>query len=197
MTEDSFNEKANNRKMKRIGNLYDRICDIDNLRLVDIKARRGKLKSYGVIKHDTHQDDNLYKLQRTLLDCNYKTSKYDIFQIYEPKERDIYRLPYYPDRITHHAVMNVLESVWTSIFITDTYSCIKNRGIHAAAIKLSSQLYKDPTGTKYCLKLDIRKFYPSIDHLILKQIVRRKIKDIRLLILLDEIIDSVDSGVPI
>ena len=183
--------------MKRIGNLYDRICDIDNLRLADIKARRGKLKSYGVIKHDTHQDDNLYKLQRTLLDCNYKTSKYDIFQIYEPKERDIYRLPYYPDRITHHAVMNVLESVWTSIFITDTYSCIKNRGIHAAAIKLSSQLYKDPTGTKYCLKLDIRKFYPSIDHLILKQIVRRKIKDIRLLILLDEIIDSVDSGVPI
>ena len=183
--------------MKRIGNLYDRICDIDNLRLADIKARRGKLKSYGVIKHDTHQDDNLYKLQKTLLECVYKTSKYDIFQIYEPKERDIYRPPYYPDRITHHAVMNVLESVWTSIFITDTYSCIKNRGIHAAAIKLSSQLYKDPIGTKYCLKLDIRKFYPSIDHLILKQIVRRKIKDSRLLILLDEIIDSVDSGVPI
>lgn len=183
--------------MKRIGNLYNRICDINNLILADNKARRGKINSYGVLKHDINRDDNLYKLQEILLTCTYKTSKYDIFQIYEPKERDIYRLPYYPDRITHHAVMNILESVWTSIFISDTYSCIKNRGIHAAAQKLSSQLYKDPIGTKYCLKLDIRKFYPSIDHLILKQILRRKIKDSRLLILLDEIIDSVDTGVPI
>ena len=51
--------------------------------------------------------------------------------IYEPKERIIFRLPYYPDRITHHAIMNIMESIWVKIFTRDTYSCIKNRGIHA------------------------------------------------------------------
>ncbi|MDR1338620.1 MAG: RNA-directed DNA polymerase, partial [Prevotellaceae bacterium] len=138
---------------------------------------------------------NLLKLHETLKAGSFRTSKYTTFTIYEPKEREIFRLPYYPDRIVHHAVMNILEPVWLSIFTADTYSCIKYRGIHATAGKVKKAL-KDVEGTAYCLKLDIRKFYPSIDHDILKQIIRRKIKDIRLLALLDEIIDSAD-GVPI
>lgn len=92
--------------------------------------------------------------------------------------------------------MNVLESVWVSIFTADTYSCIKGRGIQAAADKLRHVIDRDKPGCAYCLKIDIRKFYPSIDHAILKRIVRRKIKDTRLLRLLDEIIDSAD-GLPI
>lgn len=182
--------------MKRIGNLFDSICSIENLREADEKARRGKRKSYGVRLHDRNRESNLARLRESLLSGSFRTSSYNTFTIYEPKERLIYRLPYYPDRIVHHAVMNVLEPVWMSVFTADTYSCIKKRGIHAAANKLKRALRNDPEGTRYCLKLDIRKFYPSIDHDMLKSIVRKKIKDARLLSLLDEIIVSA-PGVPI
>jgi retron-type reverse transcriptase len=182
--------------MKRTGNLYDQICSLENLQLADEKARKGKLRSHGVIKHDRNREKNLIRLHELLKNGTFKTSAYDIFTIYEPKEREIYRLPYFPDRIVHHAVMNVLEPLWVSIFTADTYSCIKERGIHSAAQKVKKVLRENPKETKYCLKIDIRKFYPSIDHDILKQIIRRKIKDNRLLLLLDEIIDSAD-GVPI
>jgi retron-type reverse transcriptase len=183
--------------MKRLGNLYGQICSLENLQLADEKARKGKLRSHGVIRHDRNREANLIKLHEDLKNGLYRTSKYDIFTVYEPKEREIYRLPYFPDRIVHHAVMNILEPVFVSTFTADTYSCIKNRGIHAAAEKIKRALKEDTEGTTHCLKIDIRKFYPSIDHDILKQIVRRKIKDIRLLSLLDEIIDSVSVGVPI
>lgn len=182
--------------MKRTGNLYDKICSLDNLIDADEKARKGKLKSHGVKKHDENRFENLNKLREILCTCTYKTSKYDIFKIYEPKERDIYRLPYYPDRIVHHAIMNILEPIWVSVFTKDTYSCIKKRGIHLAANNIKKILKNDPDGTVFCLKLDIKKFYPSIDHDVLKLIIRRKLKDKKLLSLLDEIIDSAD-GVPI
>lgn len=125
----------------------------------------------------------------------YRTSTYKTFTIYEPKERIIFKLPFYPDRIVHHAIMNILEPIWVSIFINNTYSCIKGRGIHKAVRDIQQDL-KDIDGTKYCLKLDIKKFYPSIDHDVLKSIIRKKIKDEKLLNLLDGIIDSTD-GVPI
>ena len=71
-------------------------------------------------------------LELDLKNLEYKTSEYTTFKIYEPKEREIFRLPYYPDRIAHHAIMNVMEPIWTKIFIDQTYSSIKNRGIHKA-----------------------------------------------------------------
>ena len=130
-----------------------------------------------------------------LVNKTYSTSPYITFTIFEPKERIIFRLPYFPDRITHHAVMNVLEPVFVSTFTSDTYSCIKGRGIHAAAYAVKKSL-RDVPGTRYCLKLDIRKFYPSVDHDVLKALLRRKIKDQDLLWLLDGIIDSAE-GLPI
>ncbi len=181
--------------MKRIGNLYAKICSIKNLQLADSIARKGKLKQPGVVEHDKARDANILALHEALINHRYITSEYTTFTIYEPKERLIFRLPYYPDRITHHAVMNVLEPLFVSVFTADTYSCIKGRGIHAAAIAVKKAL-KDIPGTTYCLKLDIRKFYPSVDHDILKQLLRRKIKDNDLLHLLDGIIDSAD-GLPI
>lgn len=184
------------KELKRIGNLFEKVCSIENLYEADRKARKGKRRSHGVIVHDMNRDDNLRKLHDDLMIGRFKTSKYSIFKIHEPKERIIYRLPYYPDRIVHHAIMNVLEPIWTSVFTTDTYSCIKKRGIHAAAKKLKKSLQDDPEGTKYCLKLDIKKFYPSVNHDILKSVIRKKIKDKRLLSLLDEIIDSA-PGIPI
>lgn len=182
--------------MKRVNNLYEQICSMDNLRMADAIAQKGKGKQYGVITHNKNADSNLLALQAQLRNKTFTTSAYTFFKVYEPKERLVARLPYYPDRIVHHAIMNVLEPVFVSTFTADTYSCIKGRGIHAAARKLKAALQKDIAGTRYCLKMDIRKFYPSIDHGVLKMLLRRKIKDKDLLWLLDDIIDSAD-GLPI
>lgn len=162
--------------MKRIGNLYEKVIAIDNLKLADEKARKGKLHSYGVQQHDKNREANILALHESLKNGTFKTSQYHVFTIFEPKERQIYQLPYYPDRILHHAVMNILEPIWVSVFTHDTYSCIKERGIHACAMSVKKALRKDPVGTKYCLKIDVRKFYPSINHEVLKDVVRRKIK---------------------
>lgn len=181
--------------MKRINNLYQHIIHPDNLRLADQKARKGKGWQYGVQLHERNREANLMELQNMLAQKTYRTSRYTTFKVYEPKEREVFRLPYYPDRITHHAIMNVLEPIFVASFTADTYSCIKKRGIHAAANAVKKAL-RDVPGSQYCLKLDITKFYPSVDHDVLKQLLRRKLKDKDLLWLLDEIIDSA-PGLPI
>jgi RNA-directed DNA polymerase len=184
--------------MKRVGNLYSQIYSVENLTLADEVARRGKRNSYGVAIHDRRRAENILKLSESLEKKEFRTSPYDNFLLScdNGKIREISRLPYYPDRIVHHAVMNILEPIWGSVFSKDTYSCIKGRGIHSAAKKIKQCLSSDKTGTIYCLKIDVRKFYPSIDHDVLKEILRRKLKDNDLLWLLYEIIDSA-PGVPI
>lgn len=182
--------------MKRINYLHELVSTQQNIELADERARHNKTKRYGVLKHDKTHDEQNARLQYWFSYLLYKTSEYDTFKIYEPKERIIYRLPYFPDRIAHHALMNILEPIWIKIFIKNTYSCVKRRGIHKCAKDLKEDLRDYPEQTTYCLKMDVRKFYPSIDHEILKQILRRKIKDEYLLKILNEIIDSAD-GVPI
>jgi hypothetical protein len=182
--------------MKRVGGLHQEVCTLENVELADSKARKNKKKKYGIQKHDKNKDSENQVLVDSLKNLTYKTSEYSTFTIYEPKERLIFRLPYYPDRICHHAIMNILEPIWDKVFIDQTYSCIKGRGIHKLVDDLQKVLKKDVEGTTYCLKIDIKKFYPSIDHSVLKRIIRRKIKDKELLVILDEIIDSSD-GVPI
>lgn len=181
--------------MKRYNNLFDKIVSLDNLYEADKRARRQKSHRPEVMLFDKNKDKLLLDLQRKLINGEYETSEYYVFKIYEPKEREIFKLPYYPDRIVHHAIMNIMEPIWVSAFIKGTYSCIRKRGIHKALKDVKFAL-KDEINTQYCLKLDIRKFYSSIDHDILKTIIRKKIKDKRLLSLLDEIIESA-QGVPI
>lgn len=181
--------------MKRVNNLFEKICSIENLQLADEKARKGKLKQYGVLTHDKNREENLKRLNLMLLQGTYKTSEYKIFKVYEPKERDVYKLSYFPDRITHHAILNVLEPIFYKTFTADTYSCIKGKGIHACSNGIK-KAFRDVENTTYCLKLDIKKFYPSINHEILKQLLAKKFKDLKLLALLSEIIDSA-TGVPI
>ncbi len=188
-----FNDKAKN--MKRLNNLFEKIISIENLTLADLKAQKGKRETYGVIQHNKNSENNILKLHDMLISKTYKTSQYDVFKVFEPKERDVYRLPYFPDRICHHAVMNVLEPIFVAVFTADSYSCIKGRGIHKASFNLRKAL-KNTDETTYCLKLDIKKFYPNIDHDILKALLRKKFKDADLLWLLDEIIDSA-PGLPI
>lgn len=122
--------------MKRIGYLHDKVYDIENIEKADDKARKHKSVRWGILKHDKNKQEENEKLSEQLKDLVYETSEYSTFKIYEPKERLIFRLPYYPDRITHHAIMNVMEPIWTKIFIKHTYSCIKDRGIHNVAYDL-------------------------------------------------------------
>jgi RNA-directed DNA polymerase len=181
--------------MKRIGNLYEQICSIENLRIADENASRGKKKQKGVIRHNQNKEQNILELRERLLQKSFRTSEYSTFIIYEPKERIIYKLPYYPDRIVHHAIMQVIGPMLINTFTADTYSCIIGRGIHKAHYNVQKALL-DTDGTRYCLKMDVKKFFPNIDHGVLKQLLRRKFKDQDLLALLDEIIDSTD-GLPI
>ncbi len=181
--------------MKRIGNLYEKIYSVDNLLLADKKARRGKSSRKEVIEFDKKKYKNISNLHNILKENRYKTSKYELFTLYDPKQREISKLPYYPDRILHHAILNVIEPIFINTFTSNTYNCIKGRGIHKAFYKLKEDL-KDVENTKYCLKLDIQKFYPSINNNILKQLLRKKFKDNKLLNLLDEIIDST-NGIPL
>ena len=180
--------------MNRYGNLYDKIISIDNLLLADKKARRGKSKQPGVIEHNKNRYINILKLHKLLLNEKYITSEYTIFKIYEPKEREIFRLPYI-DRIVHHAIMNVLEPIFVSTYTANTYSCVKGRGIHLCKQRVEKVLL-DKENTKYVLKLDIKKFYPNIDHNILKSLLEKKFKDKKLLKLLFDIIDTA-PGAPI
>lgn len=181
--------------MRREGYLFEKVISMDNLIRAYKKSRRKKKKTYGVRLFDRARGCNLIQLHNELASGMYRTPEYSIFTVFEPKERQIYRLPY-RDRIVHHAIMNVMEKIWVSVFTADTYSCIKGRGIHKAVKKVKKVLASDPEGTRYALKIDVKKFYPSIDHGVLKAIIRKRIKCPKLLALLDEIIDSA-PGVPI
>lgn len=181
--------------MKRLDNIYSRICSVGNLVIADSKACKGKSNQKGVILHKKSKRLDILKLHKQLIEKTYKTSTYQTFTLRDPKERLIFMLPYYPDRIVHHAIMNQLESFFVKMFTADTYSCIKGRGIHGVFRAVKKALI-NINETKYCLKLDIKKFYPSIDHDILKSLLLRKIKDGNVIWLLNEIIDSAD-GLPI
>jgi RNA-directed DNA polymerase len=181
--------------MKRIGNVFDKIVNIENLKIADKKAKRGKLNQKEIREYFKDREFNLQKLYNTLINGEFETSKYSIFRVYEPKERVISKLPFFPDRVTQWGVYLQLEKIFTPTFTADTYSAIKGRGIHKMSDNLEKSL-KDVENTKYCLKLDIKQFYPSVNNEILKKKIRRKIKCERTLDLLDNIINSA-KGLPL
>ena len=181
--------------MKRVGYLYERVCSIDNLVLADKRARRGKSGQKSVKLFDENKQDNLINLHHLLTNKEYSISEYRVFKLFDKKERVIYELPY-KDRVVQWAIINVIGDILVKSFTVDTYSCIKHRGISLCSSRLVRAL-KDKVSTKYCLKLDIKKFYPSVNKEILKRLLRKKFKDNDLLELLANIIDSSDNGLPI
>lgn len=184
--------------MKRYGNLYAKIYDLENLVLAHKNARKRKTFYSEVKVIDADPMPYLREIQKSLINHTYQTSKYTIFDKFDSgKIRTIYKLPYYPDRIVHWAIMQVLEPIIVNTFTINTCASIPGRGIHKALMLEDKYLKSDPEGTKYCLKLDIKKFFPSVDHDILIKMLYRKFKDPELLDLLEGIIRSVDSGLPI
>lgn len=171
---------------------------MDNIREAHKNARRGKAHYKEVKMVDADPEKYFGIIQQQLKAKTYKTSQYTVFTRRDQgKERVIYRLPYFPDRIVHHCIMQVVEPIWSKVFIRDTYSSLKNRGVHDGVRRVHKALAIDHDGTKYCLKMDVKKFYPSINHVVLQRIIRNKIKDPDLLWILDEVIKSNPDGVPI
>jgi len=184
--------------MKRHGNLYDDISSLFNLHKAHRNARRGKTHYTEVKLVDKNKYDLLKTLQLSLVNQTYTTGKYKIKKIYEPKERTIYALPYYPDRIVQHAAMNILQPIWDKVFIYDLYSAIPEKGIHKAVNRLNEFL-NDTENTKYCLQFDIKSYYPSMNHKTLMTIIKRKIKCRKTLWLLQDVVDSLgdETNIPI
>lgn len=175
--------------MRRHGNLYPRICDPENLALAFRRARKGKATMRGVLNFEKDVEGNLAHIRQILLDKTFHTSTYQRKTVYEPKERTIYVLPF-PDRIVQHALMNVLIPIWQPMFHHDSYACIEGKGIHAGSLRTMEYVRR----FDYCLKCDISKFYPSVDHDVLLGIIRRKIKCPDTLWLIDDIVRSYPGG---
>ena len=181
--------------MKRHGNIWDKIVCPENLFRAYKAARRGKGWQRHVKRFERDVNGNLLRLQKMLCMGEFTTAQYRKKTIYEPKQRDIYVLPFFPDRIVQHALLQVIAPIWDALFIEQSYACRTGRGMHQA----SQQTMQHVRRYKYFFKADISKFYPSINHNILMSIVRRKIKCARTLGLIENIVRSFDGdkNVPI
>lgn len=156
--------------MKRIGNIFQDIISIENLELADENARKNKTRKEAIIEHDKHKEEDILLLHEMLKNKAFKNSPYTEFTIYEKKERKIAKLPYFPDRIVHHAIVQVLKNTWDSVLTNNTFSSIKGRGVLACSVYTDKLIRKYEGCPLYCLKIDVKKFYPSIDHGVLKWI---------------------------
>ncbi len=171
--------------MKRINNLYPKIISFENVLKATQKARKGKRYKYSTAIFELHLENNIFKIIDALKNKTYKPSPYKDFFIYDPKTRLISAATYF-DRVIHHALINVIEPLIGRSFIYDTYACIKGKGTHKAVERYKEFQKKN----KYVLKADIRKYFLNIDHGILYDKVKRKIKCQDTLWLIREIINS-------
>lgn len=177
--------------MKRIGNLHSMIADRHNVELADSNARRGKRNNYGVMLHDRNREADIDRLTAALGDLSIRTSAYEEETVQSgSKVRRISKLPYYPDLIRAHAECQVLAPLWRKVYPYNTYSCIPGRGISACAERVKKIIRKYDGKPLYALTTDIEKFYESVDHETVKQVIRRKIKCDGTLRLIDEHTDS-------
>lgn len=182
--------------MKRKGNLYTQVCSEQNIAAAFNNARCGKLHYREVKKIEANRPAYEKDLRLMLLNNAFVNSPYQIVEKQSgQKLRTIYKLPYYPDRIVHHCLVQVLQPIWIKSLIRDTFSTIPGRGIHDGVKRVKNAL-NDVDNTFYCLKFDIEKYYPSVKGHVLKQVIRKKIKDTLVLNIIDGIIDSA-PGIPI
>jgi hypothetical protein len=178
--------------VKRYGNLWDQLVSWPNLLLAARKAQRGKRDRPAVRRFNFLQEFQLYRLAGELADGSYAPGPFRSHWITVPKPRMISAAPY-RDRVVHHALMNVLEPILDRHFHPHSFACRAGKGTHAAADRLQ-QLMR---GNRYVLQCDVRKFFPSIDHSILKAKFRRLIKDRRVLSLMDRIVDHSNPQEPV
>lgn len=185
--------------MKRVGHLFERIVTFENLASAAHKAFRGSKKYTGrAATFYFNLEQELLLLEQELRSGVYRPAPYHTFTIYEPKQREISASDF-RDRVVHHAICHVLEPLLDRSMIFDSYACRTGKGAHAAVRRAQTFARR----FRYFLKCDIRKYFESVDHETLKQILARKLKDPPLFDLLSLIIEhpvpvyATGKGIPI
>ncbi len=178
-----------------VRNLWCNVISAENISVAASRALKNKYRTTAIHRFVGRRPSMQRRLRQDLIAGRFHTGRYVHHKIYEPKPRDIYVLPFYPDRIVHHALVGVLSPIWDNMFIRDSYSCRVGRGIHAASRRIAEFVRKN----KFCLQCDISKFYPNINHTIMYELVCKSLGvdvDTKspLLDLIHDIIFSVGGG---
>jgi RNA-directed DNA polymerase len=186
--------------VKRKGFIFQKICEKDNIVRAIYNSSKGKKKRRNVRRILKKSDCYAQEIQEMLMKKTYVPSGYQEEKIWDganKKERIIYKPKYYPDQVIHWCLMQQIEPIIRRGMYYYNCASIPGRGIHYALQAVKKWLWEDRKHTKYCVKMDIKKFYPSIDQEVLKGQFRRKIKDKDTLWLIETIIDSHEQGLPI
>ncbi len=172
---------------KRIGNLWEKLVSEDNLWSAYRNARQGKTNRPDVQKVDEDPEHYIKEIRRILINGEYHTSPYRMFEIHEKgKTRDVADLPFFPDRIIHWALILVLHDMIMNNLVPQTYAALPGRGAHQAVGQIKKAL-KDEKALYY-LQIDIHKYFPSIDPEVMMQKLEKRIKDQKVLDLCRQII---------
>ncbi len=176
--------------------IFNRIVEEDNLYKAYRKALKGKNKyTNEAIWFSRDETYNLNELRQSLIDETYQFDGYMRFKVYEPKER-IIDAPHFKDKIVQLAINSVLKEIYNPCFIYDSYASIDNKGTHKCVDRIQHFMRKAKWqygDDAYIVKLDVRKFFYSIDREILKSFLPKKIKCKKTLRLLYHIIDSAEA----
>jgi retron-type reverse transcriptase len=178
--------------MKRYGNLWSQVIDFENIMQAARQAQRGKRFRGNVLAFNYNLEQELARLKTELETKTYQPGAYHTFEIVEPKRRMISAAPY-RDRVVHHALCNIIAPIFERTFIGDSYANRVGFGTHRALRRFTSFA----RSSRYILQCDIRKYFPSIDHEILKSLLRRKLKCKETLWLADTIIDNSNEQDPV
>ena len=154
--------------MKRIGNLLPQIADSENLRWAFWKAKKGKKYTQEVLDYQLDLEANLLQLQSEILSGNVEVGDYHYFKIYDPKEREICASAF-REQVLHHALMSICHPYFERYQISDSYASRPKKGVHVA-LNRAKQFTKPKI---WFLKLDVRKFFASIPHSVLKEQLER------------------------
>ncbi len=171
--------------MKTYKHLYPQVCSFENLYSAYLAAKKGKSAKAPVALFMRKREDEILALQEELKNKTYTPGKYHSFHIHEPKKRLISAAPF-RDRVVHHALCQVIEPVWEQRFIHDSYANRVGKGTHRALDRAQNFTFNHP----YVLQCDVRQFFPSIDHALLRAELARLIADQDILWLCDEILKS-------
>ena len=171
--------------MKRAGSLYSHISSYDNLCVAYHKAVRGKQDRSEVFRFCNNFDTNIQLLREQLIQKRPDIGNYSFFTVRDPKSRDICAASF-NERVLHHAIMNVCGDVLDSYAIYDSYACRKGKG----APKALARVQKFARRYSWYLKLDVRKYFDSIDHGIVLELLKRRFKDEDLLALFAKLLDT-------
>lgn len=175
--------------------LFEQMISIDHLFQCWNQFRRGKRKKKDVQAFERDLEDNIFQIQEELAGFQYRHDAYHYFYVFDPKERSISKASV-RDRLVHQAVYSILTTVFDKAFIFHSLSSRLGKGTHIGVTHLQSMIGKvSANGTKpcYALKMDIKRFFDTVDHQILKTLIRKTIHDEKLLALIDDIIDSFRS----